>query len=134
MGPILQREFSEKLASAGVHVSSDAEAGTSPAAAAIRSRDNDIGIRARVGLVSHVGGHKFAGNVIVYIPPHLRHGSGTGTETTRIGNDLAGMGIWHGRVEPGHVQGLVEKSILGGRIVMDLFRGGIGRDGEVLRV
>ncbi|KAF2250662.1 hypothetical protein BU26DRAFT_268090 [Trematosphaeria pertusa] len=30
------------------------------------------GVDAQVGLISHVGGHKYAGNVIIYVPPALR--------------------------------------------------------------
>ena len=55
----------------------------------------------KVALISHIGGHAFAGNVIVYLPPGslLRNGQVS---------PLAGMGIWYGRVEPRHAGGIGE--------------------------
>lgn len=82
---------------------------------------------ANVGLISHVGGHKYAGNIIVYIPPEM-------TSSTGTLHPLAGKGIWYGRIEPKHVQGIVEETVLGGRVVTDHFRGGIDRDGNILRL
>ena len=63
-----------------------------------------------------------AGNVIIYIPP------------TFTSNALAGRGIWYGRVEPGHVEGIVSKTILEGKVVKELFRGGIDQNREILRL
>jgi len=82
---------------------------------------------ARVGLISHIGGHKFAGNVILYIP----HGSMLSTGQP---NPLAGSGIWYGRVEPKHVEGIVQETLLGGRVIKELFRGGIRHDGEIIEL
>jgi (2Fe-2S) ferredoxin len=81
---------------------------------------------ARVGLISHIGGHKFAGNVIVYLPPRLKTDDGEA-------HPLAGHGIWYGRVEPRHVEGIISETILKGRVIEELFRGGITQDGEILR-
>ncbi|KAJ5701532.1 hypothetical protein N7488_009080 [Penicillium malachiteum] len=81
---------------------------------------------AHIGLISHVGGHKYAGNIIVYIPPEMKMGSEE--------HPLAGKGIWYGRIEPMHVQGVVEETILGGKVVTDHFRGGIDRNGDILRM
>lgn len=85
------------------------------------------GIEARVGVISHIGGHKYAGNVIIYVPPGWKSsdggGSGNGT------SPLSGMGIWYGRVGPEHVEGVVAETLVRGRIVKDLLRGGITRDG-----
>lgn len=135
MGPLLRDEFGVKLATMGVRVLTEpirAEgswAGTSrPREAA---RDTTTSARrdttARIGLVSHVGGHKFAGNVIIYLPPSLRGPEGKP-------QPLAGRGIWYGRVEPRHVEGLIQETILGGRVVADLFRGGIDMYGRMLRI
>lgn len=77
---------------------------------------------ARVGLISHIGGHKFAGNVIIYIPPSFQ------------GNALAGKGVWYGRVGPEHVEGIVAKTVLGGKVIKDMFRGGIEQGGGLLRL
>lgn len=79
-------------------------------------------LTARVGLISHIGGHKWAGNVIIYIPPSFKD------------NALAGKGIWYGRVEPGHVEGIVMKTVLEGKVVKELFRGGIDQDRKILRL
>ncbi|KAF2274235.1 uncharacterized protein EI97DRAFT_422724 [Westerdykella ornata] len=78
------------------------------------------GVDAQVGLISHIGGHKYAGNVILYVPPSL------------TGNALAGLGIWYGRVEPASVEGIVEETVKRGRVIEELFRGGITRDGGSL--
>lgn len=77
-------------------------------------------------LISHIGGHKFAGNVIIYFP----QSSADGWET----HPLAGMGVWYGRVEPKHVDGIVSETILRGRIIKELFRGGIDGKGGILRL
>jgi len=81
-------------------------------------------VRSRVHQISHIGGHKFAGNVIVYIPPVL------GNE----GHPLAGQGVWYGRVEPKHVEGIVSETIEGGRVIKELFRGGIDGQGGLMRL
>lgn len=77
-------------------------------------------IDADVAQISHIGGHKFAGNVIIYLPPSLE------------GNALKGAGIWYGRVGPENVQGVVEETVVKGRVVVDLLRGGILEDGGSL--
>ncbi|KAJ5570310.1 uncharacterized protein N7459_009740 [Penicillium hispanicum] len=81
-----------------------------------------------IGLISHIGGHKYAGNVIIYIPPKMT--VGTSAEL----HPLAGKGIWYGRVEPKHVQGIVDATILGGKVMTDHFRGGIDTNGDILRL
>lgn len=73
-----------------------------------------------MGLTSHIGGHKYAGNVILYIPPSWTD------------NALAGMGIWYGRVEPGSVEGIVDETAKRGRVIEELFRGGITKEGGSL--
>ena len=70
---------------------------------------------ARVGLVSHIGGHKWAGNVILYIPVGGRY----------RGHPLQGSVIWYGRVEPRHVQGIVQETVINGKMIQDLWRGGM---------
>lgn len=101
------------------------------------------GLTAKIGLISHIGGHKFAGepssrafhdqlmlnaagNIILYIPPHMKVGQES--------HPLAGCGIWYGRVEPKHVEGIIQETILGGRVIKEFFRGGIKQDGEILRL
>lgn len=74
---------------------------------------------ATVALCSHVGGHAFAGNVILYLPKEWMMVEGEG----RKYSPLAGKGVWYGRVQPGHVEGLVGETVRGGRVVGELCRG-----------
>ncbi|KAF1938485.1 hypothetical protein EJ02DRAFT_505414 [Clathrospora elynae] len=91
LGPILQTSFRQELQR--------------------RSIDADV------GLISHIGGHKYAGNVIMYIPPNIE------------GNKLAGSGIWYGRIGPENVEGVVEETLVKGRVVAELLRGGVTQNG-----
>ncbi|KAI9709130.1 MAG: hypothetical protein M1820_003576 [Bogoriella megaspora] len=113
LGPILRDEFLAQLPRHGVEIRSEPP-GTSNASSTGET------LSARVGLISHIGGHKFAGNVIIYVPPTLEN------------NELAGMGIWYGRIEPGHVEGLVKETVLGARVIKEKFRGGISRNNGML--
>lgn len=70
----------------------------------------------RVALTSHIGGHAFAGNVIIYLPKTLMMLNGESSP-------LAGWGIWYGRVEPRHVRAIMEETFLRGNIIEDLLRG-----------
>jgi (2Fe-2S) ferredoxin len=92
------------------------------------------GIDAEVGTISHVGGHKFAGNVIIYMPPEPEptHAENNGLEQREKTLDLKGSGLWYGRVGPENVAGIVEETIINGRIIADLFRGGISQKGDNL--
>ncbi|CAI2173817.1 1010_t:CDS:10 [Funneliformis geosporum] len=85
--PLLKDEFDKVLKNKGLDVDSRV--------------DNKDGIA--VYMTSHIGGHKFAGNVIVY---------------------CEGKGIWYGRVTPCHVNLIIEKTVIEGRIIRDLYRGG----------
>jgi (2Fe-2S) ferredoxin len=82
---------------------------------------------ARIGSISHIGGHKFAGNVIIYIPPGMMAESGEP-------HALAGCGIWYGRVQPNHAEGIIQETVLKGFVIEELFRGGIRQGGELLRI
>ncbi|KAF2855059.1 hypothetical protein T440DRAFT_440908 [Plenodomus tracheiphilus IPT5] len=75
------------------------------------------GIEADVGLISHIGGHKYAGNVILYVPPSMAE------------NPLAGCGIWYGRVGPSEVEGVVEETLIKGRVITEILRGGVMKGG-----
>lgn len=120
-GPLLRDEFRKVLPGKGVEVLE------SPVRVEREAATTEQKQTARVGLVSHVGGHKFAGNVIVYVPP--------GARTIEGGeNPLEGCGIWYGRVEPRHVEGIVEETVMRGKVIEELFRGGINRRGEILRI
>jgi hypothetical protein len=131
LGPVLQAEFQRTLPGAGIEVAEGPVEITEPSpAGAIEGPKSEEAKQmpvARVGVISHVGGHKFAGNVIVYIPPTARGSGGAA-------HPLAGYGIWYGRVEPKHVDGIIRETIVGGRVIADLFRGGVRQGGEVLRL
>lgn len=124
LGPVLRNEFEKVLASTGHAVRTGARAvgGSSSS-----PDDEDGRVGARVGLISHIGGHKLAGNAIIYVPPGLRTESGDA-------HPLAGHGIWYGRVEPRHVDGIVRETVLKGNVVKDLLRGGIDPDRRILRL
>lgn len=128
MGPVIQEEFENALPREGIEVLQ----GPVPIS---QQNDKNTGLlnglkspklTARTGLISHIGGHQFAGNIIIYIPKKARTATG---ET----HPLAGYGIWYGRVEPKHVEGIVNRTILRGEVIEDLFRGGITQDGDILR-
>ena len=70
----------------------------------------------RVALSSHVGGHAFAGNAIIYIPREFKLPDGKKSP-------LAGKGIWYGRVEPRHVSGILEETFKRGTVIEELLRG-----------
>lgn len=125
-GPLLRGEFEKRFAEDGSGL--EVLKGAAPAA---KSEEREEGKKvwgARVGLISHIGGHKFAGNVIVYIPPGLK------ISETGAPHPLAGHGIWYGRVEPKHVEGIVQETIKKGNVIKELFRGGIKQGGEILRL
>lgn len=91
---------------------------------ALESQSNSETTTTEVSQISHIGGHKFAGNVIIYIPPIL----------AKQGHPLAGKGIWYGRVEPKHVEGIIRKTIEEGVVIKELFRGGIDREANLLKI
>jgi hypothetical protein len=94
-----------------------------------------------LGCLSHIGGHKFAGNVIIYrrrtrsldqLHEKLK-GLTLADEKPQNGEsmretgdeDVQAEGIWLGRVEPKHVEAIIEEVILKGRVFKELFRGGL---------
>lgn len=136
LGPVLQAEFEKVLPAAGVDVlsgpvplasSPDQTPGALSSPGMAEGGGEVPRMAARVGLISHIGGHKFAGNVILYIPPAARLGSGEV-------HPLRGMGIWYGRVEPKHVDGIVRETLVRGKVVADLFRGGVQKGKGVLHL
>ncbi|EFX03927.1 sucrose cleavage family protein [Grosmannia clavigera kw1407] len=106
----------------------DDSSSTSSRSASIIASTTAKSRTARVGLISHIGGHKFAGNVIIYLPPSLRALDGF------TPHPLAGYGVWYGRVEPKHVEGLVLETILRGNVVTDHFRGAINSNRDIIRL
>ncbi|RPB20772.1 hypothetical protein L211DRAFT_491940 [Terfezia boudieri ATCC MYA-4762] len=101
IGPMINQLFTAYLSSKGL----------------LHPEDPDISVRGkvRVGNISHIGGHKFAGNVIVYLPPE------------KDSWNQGGKGIWYGRVGgQANVERIVDETVLGGKIIQELLRGGIG--------
>ncbi|KAL5327295.1 hypothetical protein ACEPPN_004989 [Leptodophora sp. 'Broadleaf-Isolate-01'] len=131
LGPVLKGEFERQLEEVDVSVLKGHVDVTENTHRPLLETEEQRGLEtrssARVGLISHIGGHKFAGNVILYIPPGMKTVDGKP-------NELAGCGIWYGRVEPKHVEGIVRETVLGGKVIEDLFRGGIRQGGEILRL
>lgn len=110
LGPLLRAEFESYFARRLP------PGGSSERQAFDRASEPQDEIRnTKVALVSHVGGHAFAGNVIVYLPPGLALRNGQVSP-------LAGMGIWYGRVEPRHVWGIME-TVQRGEVVEEILRG-----------
>lgn len=117
LGPILQKEFEDKLRSSKYRLKEPSQASVN------HTRGDEATMtESEVSQISHIGGHKYAGNVIVYVPPVLKD------------HPLAGHGVWYGRVEPKHVEGIVKKTIEEGVVIKDLFRGGIDRKANLMRV
>ncbi|KAH8548578.1 Sucrase/ferredoxin-like-domain-containing protein [Umbelopsis sp. PMI_123] len=81
--PILAQEFDHVLRQRDIH---EGEGGTA------------------LVMVSHIGGHKFAGNIILYTNEGRR-------------------GIWYGRVNPCHCEAIVDQSLIGGKVIKELYRG-----------
>jgi Sucrase/ferredoxin-like len=128
MGPLLQEEFRKTLPARGIEVlQGPVKIDEYLENAKALEGQNLPNPAARVGLISHIGGHKYAGNVIIYIPPSAR-------STTGEPHALAGCGIWYGRVEPKHVEGIVSHTILRGAVFKDMFRGGVKQGGEILKL
>lgn len=128
MGPVLRSEFETQLARQGIDVLRGPVKIDAPGEAeAITGAVQQPAPTARVGLISHIGGHKFAGNIIIYLPPSMKTADGEK-------HPLAGHGLWYGRVEPKHVEGIIQETVLQGRVIEDMFRGGIKQDRQILRL
>ncbi|CZR38725.1 uncharacterized protein FPRO_06084 [Fusarium proliferatum ET1] len=126
MAPVLQTEFEDKLEMEGFDVLYGPVQVNLGDKQRIQGETGRGKTTARVGLISHIGGHKFAGNVIIYLPPDLKMGNEP--------HPLAGCGIWYGRVDPKNVEGIVKETILKGNVVADMFRGGIDAEHKMLRM
>lgn len=127
MGPVLQAEFERQLPRAGFEVLHGPLVDEGVSAPALSGTGSEVKSTARVGLISHIGGHKFAGNIIIYLPPTLKNNASNP-------HPLAGHGVWYGRIEPKHVEGVIKETIVKGNIVTDHFRGAIKQNGEIIRL
>jgi len=80
--------------------------------------------------VSHIGGHKYAGNVIVNQSfGSFRTFSNNSTAISFFGllqiYTPSGSGIWYGRVTPHDVDSIVSNTIIDGLVLPPLLRGGV---------
>lgn len=74
---------------------------------------------AKVMFINHVGGHKWAANVIIY----RKEKTGEGEKP-----DEAAQCIWLAKVTPRHVEGIVRHTVLEGRVCdSGLVRGGFDK-------
>jgi len=89
---------------------------------------------ASVGLISHIGGHKFAGNVIIYLPAHHPLSKRVNAEQEKSNNvdERKGISVWYGRVKPEHADGIVQQTVKDGIIVRELLRGIVDANGDVV--
>lgn len=117
LGPILQAEFKKQIwvtldRSITFPLPKNLEGG-------FKRKETELHplFNSNVGMCSHIGGHAFAGNVIINFPQHFR------SAETRRKSPLAGKAVWYGRVEPRHVEGIIQETLLGGRLIEDLLRG-----------
>ena len=80
--------------------------------------------RALILMVSHIGGHKFAGNVIVRSVSLVRLRVCRLTQVLQIYKPQ-GVSVWYGRVTPHHCEAIVRDTIVGGKVLPPLLRGGL---------
>ncbi|KAI8058045.1 Sucrase/ferredoxin-like-domain-containing protein [Syncephalis plumigaleata] len=103
-GPILHQQFlkaletrrQQKQTSMTSDEAAAAATTTTTADASSTLTSDDIG----VFMVSHTGGHKFAGNVLIYP-----------------------AGIWYGRVTACHVDAILDHTVLNDQVIRELYRG-----------
>ncbi|KAJ6259719.1 LOW QUALITY PROTEIN: hypothetical protein Dda_5357 [Drechslerella dactyloides] len=107
-------------------------------AEALAKQSSDDKIDAILGEISHIGGHKLAGNVIIHIPgehklakiineapvaPSPLMFSSEDSEVKEEPVPGRSVAIWYGRVLPGHVEGILDTTIRNGKVVKELLRG-----------
>ncbi|GAA5821872.1 hypothetical protein JCM3770_000627 [Rhodotorula araucariae] len=73
-------------------------------------RADEVGARVGLFKVSHIGGHRYAGNVVLYFPN--------------------GSSVWFGRVTPADVGVIVDRTVIQGKVIPELLRGGLGLAGK----
>lgn len=114
LGPLLMNEFGQRVG-AVVRMMGRERIGANVSKVTYGDMHHPL-YRTKVALTSHIGGHAFAGNVVIYIPKRFKLEDGKFSP-------LAGKGIWYGRVEPMHVEGIIEQTLLRGRVIEELLRG-----------
>lgn len=136
LGPVVADALTDALHKQGY--TTNGNDGDGNLLAGIRNGRGDGEKNASVGLISHIGGHKFAGNVIIYLPAHhplsekvneVREKSSDGNERS---GERTGISVWYGRVKPEHADGIVRQTIEDGIVVEELLRGIVDGSGEVV--
>ncbi|KAJ5595323.1 uncharacterized protein N7459_001531 [Penicillium hispanicum] len=111
--PLLRREFERHLRPLGLYRDMDDQ------------RPGGVGIY----FISHVGGHKYSANVIVY---RRRDFEWYKRETAKAseGQEGAAQGIWLARVRPEECESIIKYTVLQGKVVKPAqqLRGGFDRE------
>ncbi|PWY87590.1 hypothetical protein BO70DRAFT_369579 [Aspergillus heteromorphus CBS 117.55] len=112
--PLLRKEFERHLRPLGLYRDLDDE------------RPGGVGIY----FINHVGGHKYAANVIVYRRGEGGWARGEGEEGQGKAGEGAAQGIWLARVRPQDCENIVRFTVLQGKVVKPEvhLRGGFDRE------
>ncbi|KAE8132334.1 Sucrase/ferredoxin-like-domain-containing protein [Aspergillus pseudotamarii] len=117
--PLLRKEFERHLRPLGLYRDLDDQ------------RPGGVGIY----FISHVGGHKYSANVIVYRRRDFewyRKQDGK-EETLAKGEEGATQGIWLARVRPEDCENIIRYTVLKGKVVKpEQIRGGFDRERGVI--
>ena len=111
--PLLRREFERHLRPLGLHRDMDDQ------------RPGGVGIY----FISHVGGHKYSANVIVYRRRDFEWYKREKTDVNE-GDEGAVQGIWLARVRPEECENIIKYTVLQGKVVKPghQLRGGFDRE------
>ena len=116
--PLLRKEFERILRPMGLYRDLQDE------------RPGGVGVY----FISHVGGHKYSANVMIYRRQGPETQSSAGDMTEGELNDEAVQGIWLARVRPEDCEGIVKFTVLQGKVVKPerQLRGGFDRERGLL--
>ncbi|KAE8355838.1 Sucrase/ferredoxin-like-domain-containing protein [Aspergillus coremiiformis] len=113
--PLLRKEFERHLRPLGLYRDLDDE------------RPGGVGVY----FISHVGGHKYSANVIVYRRRDFEwyRTQDDPLETSAKGEEGAAQGIWLARVRPEDCENIIRYTVLKGKVVKpEQIRGGFDRE------
>lgn len=112
------------------HLSRDARCGLTAPSLVQKSRQvlAQLGRGGQVMYISHVGGHKFAGNLIIYVPVTQEMRARGSEKEARAGYGA----VWYGRVNLENVERIIRET-LDGKVISENMRLRTGRfDAQVL--
>ena len=69
---------------------------------------------------SHTGGHKYAGNVLIFVPEKGLHSKPDDAGPTK--------GVWYGYVTAAEVPAVLERTVMRGEVIPRLWRGSMGME------